>query len=66
MCLSYEITSIFLRFFRIYFESIYLSNYNNFNPTTYVGGGGLFGPDHQVIDHNRKIAQPGTFKLAEF
>ena len=28
--------------------------------------GGLFGPDHQIIGHNSKIAQPSTSKLGDF
>ena len=35
-----------------------------FNPITY--GGGLFGPDHQIIDHNSKTAPSGTSKLGDF
>ena len=35
------------------------------NPITY-GGGGLFGPDHQIIDHNSKTALSSTSKLGDF
>ena len=28
-------------------------------------GGGLFGPDHQIIDPNSKTAQCGTSKLGD-
>ena len=34
------------------------------NPITY--GGGLFGPDHQIIDHNSKTALSSTSKLGDF
>ena len=34
------------------------------NPITY--GGGLFGPDHQIIDHNSKMALSSTSKLGDF
>ena len=34
-----------------------------FNPITY---GGLFGPDHQIIDHNSKTALSSTSKLGDF
>ena len=34
------------------------------NPITY-GGGGLFGPDHQIIDHNSKTALSSTSKLGD-
>ena len=37
----------------------------SFNPITY-GGGGLFGPDHQIIDHNSKTALSSTSKLGDF
>ena len=38
-----------------------------FNPITYGGGGGgLFGPDHQIIDHNSKTALSSTSKLGDF
>ena len=30
------------------------------------GGGGLFGPDHQVIDRNSKTALSITSKLGNF
>ena len=30
------------------------------------GGGGLFGPDHQIIDRNFKTALSSTFKLGNF
>ena len=33
------------------------------NPVTY---GGLFGPDHQIIDSNSKKAKPRTSKLGDF
>ena len=36
-----------------------------FNPITY-GGGGLFGPDHQIIDHNSETALSSTSKLGDF
>ena len=36
------------------------------NPITYGGGGGLFGPDHQIIDHNSKTALSSTSKLGDF
>ena len=38
------------------------------NPITYnlPGGGGLFGPDHQIIDHNSKTALSSTSKLGDF
>ena len=40
---------------------------NSFNPITYGGGGGgLFGPDHQIIDHNSKTALSSTSKLGDF
>ena len=35
-----------------------------FNPITY--GGRLFGPDHQIIDHNSKTALSGISKLGDF
>ena len=38
---------------------------NCFNPITY-GGGGLFGPDHQIIDRNSKMALSSTSKLRNF
>ena len=28
--------------------------------------GGLFGPDHQIIDHNSKTALSSTSKLGDF
>ena len=34
------------------------------NPITY--GGGLFGTDHQIIDHNSKTALSSTSKLGDF
>ena len=34
------------------------------NPITY--GGGLFGPDHQIIDRNSKTALSSTSKLGNF
>ena len=34
------------------------------NPITY--GGGFFGPDHQIIDHNSKTALSSTSKLGDF
>ena len=34
------------------------------NPITYRGGS-LFGPDHQIIDHNSKTAQSSTSKLSD-
>ena len=34
------------------------------NPITW--GGGLFGPDHQIIDHNSKTALSSTSKLGDF
>ena len=30
------------------------------------GRGGLFGPDHQIIDHNVKTALSSTSKLGDF
>ena len=30
------------------------------------GGGGLFDPDHQIIDHNSKMALSSTSKLSNF
>ena len=30
------------------------------------GGGGLFCPDHQIIDQNSKTALSSTFKLGDF
>ena len=36
----------------------------SFNPKTY--GGGLFGPDHQIIDRNSKMALASTSKLGNF
>ena len=35
------------------------------NPITY-GGGGLFGKDYQIIDHNSKTALSSTSKLGDF
>ena len=29
-------------------------------------GEGLFGPDHQIIDHNSKTALSNTSKLGDF
>ena len=37
---------------------------NPLNPITY--GGGLFGPDHQIIDHTSKTALSSTSKLGDF
>ena len=37
---------------------------DTFNPITY--GGGLFGPDHQIIGHNSKTAPSSTSKLGDF
>ena len=31
-----------------------------------MGGGGLFGMDHQIIDHNSKTALSSTSKLGDF
>ena len=40
---------------------------NRVNPITYGGGGGgLFGPDHQIIDRNSKTALSSTSKLGNF
>ena len=36
---------------------------NLFNPIAY---GGPFCPDHQIIDHNSKIALSSTSKLGDF
>ena len=37
------------------------------NPITYGGGeGGPFGLDHQIIDHNSKMALSSTSKLGDF
>ena len=39
----------------------------SFNLVTYGGrGGGLFGPDHQIIGNNSKAAQSSTSKLGDF
>ena len=40
---------------------------NWFNPITYGGGGGgAFGWDHQIIDHNSKMAVSSTSKSGDF
>ena len=39
--------------------------FTKLNHITY-GGGGLFGPDHQIIDHNSKTALSSTSKLGDF
>ena len=31
-----------------------------------MGGGGAFGLDHQIIDHNSKTALSSTSKLGDF
>ena len=35
------------------------------DPVTYRGGG-LFGPDHQIIDHNSKTALSSTSRIGDF
>ena len=37
-----------------------------FNHITYGRGGGGVGPDHQIVDHNSKMALSSTFKLGDF
>ena len=39
------------------------SNTSHLNPITYRRG--LFGPDHQIIDHSSKAAPSSTSKLGE-
>ena len=36
------------------------------NPITYGGGGGAFGPDHQIIEQNPKTALSSTSELGDF
>ena len=38
----------------------------NLNPITYRACGGLFGPNHLIIDHNPKTALSSTSKLGDF
>ena len=37
---------------------------DSLNPITW--GGGAFGTDHQIIDHNSKTALSSTSKLGDF